>query len=158
MYFSDFPCNDNCFQDRDPSVCAQCITEVTVSGMEAYIPRTFSTPHTKKTWFNHACSRAVQDREAAHKRYQSLRTPVNNDLYISARNRAKSILRLTKNNFINRKCQNFAFSNSSRNFWHLTKNISFNFISSSFPPLLQPDGSTAVSSISKAELFFSNLL
>ena len=101
MYFSDFPWNDYCFQDRDPSVCAQRITEVIVSGMEAYIPRSFSTPHAKKPWFNHACSRAVNDREVAHKRYQSLQTNVNYELYISARNRAKSILRLTKNSFIN---------------------------------------------------------
>ncbi len=85
-------------------MCAQRITEVIVSGMEAYIPRTFSTPHAKKPWFNYACSRAVQDREAAHKRYQSLLTTANYDLYIFARNRAKSILRLTKNYFINRKC------------------------------------------------------
>ena len=153
MYFSDFPWNDYCFQDRDPSVCAQRITEVIVSGMEAYIPRSFSTPHAKKPWFNHACSRAVNDREVAHKRYQSLQTNANYELYISARNRAKSILRLTKNSFINRKCQNLAFSNSSRDFWHLAKNISSNFTSSSFPPLLSPDGNTAVSSISKAELF-----
>ena len=153
MYFSDFPWNDYCFQDRDPSVCAQRITEVIVSGMEAYIPHTFSTPHAKKPWFNHACSCAIKDREAAHKRYLSLRTPANHDLYISARNHAKSVLRLAKNSFINRQCQNLASSNSSRSFWHLAKNISNNFTSSSFPPLLLPDGTTAVSSVSKAELF-----
>ncbi len=49
MYFSDFPWNDYCFQDRVPSVSAQRITVVIVSGMEAYIPRTFSTPHAKKS-------------------------------------------------------------------------------------------------------------
>ncbi len=78
MHFSDFPWNDYCFQKRDPTVCAQCITEISV--MEAYIPRTFSTPKAKKPWFNHACSRAVQDKEAAHRRYRSLRTPANYDL------------------------------------------------------------------------------
>ena len=153
MYFSDFPWNDYCFRVRDPSVCAQRITEVIVSGMEAYIPHTFSPTHARKPWFNHACSRAVKDREAAYRRYLSLRTNDSHSLYISARNRAKSILRLTKNSFINRKCQNLLSSNSSKNFWHLAKNISNNFTSSSFPPLLQPDGTTAVTSISKAELF-----
>ncbi len=64
---------------------------------------------------------------------------------------------LPKNNFVNRKCQNLAFSNFSRDFWHLAKNISSNFTSSSFPFLLNPDGSTAVSSISKAELFSHTL-
>ncbi len=152
MYFSDFLWNDYCFQDRDLSVCPQRITEVIVSGMEAYIPHTFSVLHTKKTLFNHTCSRAVQDREAAHKRYQSLRTPANHDPYISAWNCAKSILQLTKDNFIIRKCQNLAFSNSSCDFWHHAKNISSNF-TSSLPLLLNPDGSTAISSISKAELF-----
>ena len=44
-------------------------------------------------------------------------------------------------------------SNASRDFWHLANNISNNFTSVSFPPLLQPDGPTAVSSFSKAELF-----
>ncbi len=56
-------------------------------------------------------------------------------------------------------CQNLAFSNSSHDFWHLAKNISSNITLSSFPSLLNPDGSTAVSSISKAKLFsqtFSN--
>ena len=153
MYFSDFPWNDYCFQVRDPSMCAQRITEVIVSGMEAYIPHTFSTPHAKKPWFNHACSRAIKDREVAHKRYLSLPSPTNHNLYISARNRAKSTLRLTKNSFINRKCQNLTNSNNPKDFWHLAKNISHNFTSSSFPPLIASDGSTAVSSISKAELF-----
>ena len=40
-----------------------------------------------------------------------------------------------------------------RDFWHLANSISNNFTSSSFPPLFQPDGTTAISSISKAELF-----
>ncbi len=123
---------------------------------EGVIPLTFSTPHAEKPWFNHACSRAVKDREAAHKKYQCLQTNINHELYISARNRAKSTLRLTRNSFINEKYQNLAFSNSSRDFWYLAKNISSFFTSSSFPPLLSPDGNTAVSSIPKAELF-SNL-
>ena len=60
---------------------------------------------------------------------------------------------LLTNSFINRKCQNISNSNSSRDFWHLANNISNNFTSSFFPPLLQSNGSTAVSSFSKAELF-----
>ncbi len=90
-------------------------------------------------------------KEGLLKRYQSLRTPANHDIYIYARNRTKAILWLTKNIFINRKCQNLAFS--SRDIWHLAKNISYNFTSSCLSPLLNPDGNTAVSYISKAELF-----
>ena len=52
-----------------------------------------------------------------------------------------------------KKMSDFLDSNSSRDFWHLANNISNNFTALSFPPLLQPDGSTAVSSFSKAELF-----
>ncbi len=82
----------------------------------------------------------------------SLPTPENHTLYISARNRAKYILRLAKNSFINGKCQNLAKSSSSKDFWHLAKNISNNF-TSCFSPLCNSDGSTAVTSISRAELF-----
>ena len=89
--------------------------------------------------------------EAAHKRYRSHPSGESHALYISARNHAKSILQLTKNSFINRKCQNLSNSNSSRDLWHLAIKISNNFISSYFRPLHQPDGSTAASSFSKAE-------
>ncbi len=155
--FSDFPWNEYCFQVRDPSVCAQCITEVIVSGMEVYIPHTFSLPHVKKPWFNHACSHAIKDREAAYKRYMSLETPENYALYVSAQNRTKSIVRLTKVSIINWKCEDLTSSNSSKDFWHLTKNTSNNFTFSFFPPLLNPNDSAAVTSISKAELFAQTL-
>ncbi|MEJ1857831.1 hypothetical protein, partial [Escherichia coli] len=69
MYYSDFPWNDYCFRTREASACAQRVTEVIISGMEAYIPRSFSAPNAKKPWFNLACSRAIKDREAAHKRF-----------------------------------------------------------------------------------------
>ena len=41
QYYSDFPWDDYCFQVRDPSLCAECIIEVIISGMELYIPHTF---------------------------------------------------------------------------------------------------------------------
>ena len=41
-YYADFSFNDYCFLDRDPSLCAERITEVIVSGMEVYIPHSFS--------------------------------------------------------------------------------------------------------------------
>ena len=152
-HFADFPWNDYCFRDRDPSLCAERITEMIVSAMEAYIPHSFSTPKSHKPWFNSACSRAIRDREVAYKRHRDLPSPANHALYISARNHAKSVLQHAKNSFINRKCQKLHNSNSPRDFWHLANNISNNFTSSSFPPLSQPDGEFAVSSISKAELF-----
>ena len=148
QYYSDFSRDDYCFHVRDPSLCEERITEMIVSGTESYIPYTKA----KKPWFNSACSRVVKNRNAAHERYRSNPFAETHALYISARNHARSILQLTKNSFINRKCQNLSDSNSSRDFWQLADDISNNF-TSSFPPLVQLDGSTAVSSFSKAELF-----
>ena len=34
-YYADFPWNDYCFRDKDPSLCADRITEVIVTSMEA---------------------------------------------------------------------------------------------------------------------------
>ncbi|MPC26144.1 hypothetical protein E2C01_019277 [Portunus trituberculatus] len=92
-------------------------------------------------------------REVAHKRYLSLISPESHALYISAWNHAKSVLQLAKHSFINRKCQNLSNSNSSQDFWHLAKNISNNFTSSPRPPLFHLNGTTAISSVSKDELF-----
>ena len=123
-----------------------------VSGMEAYIPHTFSSLKDRKPWFNLACFRTIHDREVTHKRYLCLSSADTHALHISALNHAKFVLQLAKNTFFNRKYQNLSCSNSPRDFWYLAKNISNN-LSSSFPPLLHPDGTAAISSVSKAELF-----
>ncbi|MPC58920.1 hypothetical protein E2C01_052932 [Portunus trituberculatus] len=98
MYYADFPWNDYCFCVRDPSLCAERITE----------------------------EYKVQ---------------------------AKSVFQLAKHSFIDRKCENLSNSNFPCDFWHLAKNIPNNFISSSFPPFLHPDGTTAITSVSKAQTF-----
>ena len=119
-----------------------------MSGMEAYIPHSFSRPKLSKPWFNTACSRAIHDREVVHKRCSSLPSPESH-----ARNHAKSVLQLAKNSFIHRKCQNLSRYNLPRDFWNLAKNLSNNFTYSSFPLLVQPGGTNAISSKSKAEHF-----
>ena len=106
-----------------------------VSDKELYIPHIFSNTKAKKHWLNSACSRAVNDREMAYKRYRRYPSAVTHTLYIFTRNHAKSILVLTKNTFIDRKCQNPSNSDSSRDFWHLANNIS-NIFTSSFLTLL----------------------
>ena len=106
--------------------------------------------------FNSAFSRTVLDREAANKWYRIHPSAETHALYMYARNHAKYILELTKNSFINTRCHNLSYSNSARDFWQLANNISNNFASSSFPPLLQLDGSTVVSFYTKAELFAQN--
>ncbi len=159
MYFSDFTWNDYCFQDRDPSVIAQRITEVIVSGMEAYIPRTFSTPHAKKLWFNHACSRVSKIERLLIKGTRAFKLPLIMIFLFPPRIVPNLFFDSPKITSTIESAKTLLFSNPSRDFWHLAKKISSNFTSSSFPPLLNPDGSTAVSSISKAELFsqtFSN--
>ena len=109
--------------------------------------------HTKKPWFNSACSRAIKDREASHKWNHSYPSAETLALYISARKHAKSILQLTKNSLINRKCETLSNSNSSRDLLHLANYISNSLTFSSFSALLQPDGSTVVSSFSNSKLF-----
>ncbi|MPC63464.1 hypothetical protein E2C01_057563 [Portunus trituberculatus] len=97
-YYAGFSWNDYCFRVRDPSLSAERITEVTVSGMEAFIPHSFSQPQPSKPWFTTACSRAIYDRDVAHERYLSVSSHA---LYIFARNHAKSVLQLAKHSFIN---------------------------------------------------------
>ncbi|KAL7634069.1 UNVERIFIED_CONTAM: hypothetical protein RMT77_015397 [Armadillidium vulgare] len=153
LYFSDFPWNDYCFRGRGLSECTERITEVILSGMEAYIPYSFPSTKPNKPWFNSACSRAIRRRDAAFRDYRRLQTPETHATYISSRNRAKSILRNTKNFFLHLKCNKLSGSTSSRPFWHFAKNVNSNFSSSSFPPLVSSDGTTAVLPSSKAELF-----
>nr|CAI5856361.1 unnamed protein product [Callosobruchus analis] len=54
-YYQSFPWNDVCFKSRNPSACAQEITEVLISGMEAYIPPVVKRPSKNKPWFNQSC-------------------------------------------------------------------------------------------------------
>ena len=71
------------------------------------IPHTFSNTKAKKPWFNSACSRAVKDKEAAHKEYHSHPSAETLALYIPARNHAKSVRQLTKNSFISKNVKIF---------------------------------------------------
>ena len=117
--------------------------------MEVYIPNTFSRPKAHQPWFNLACSQSIHDRKVVHKQYLSLPSPDTDALYISSQNHTKSVLQLAKNYFINKTWQNLSSSNSPRDYCHLANDFS----SSSFPPLLHPDDTAAVSSVSKGELF-----
>ena len=153
-YYADFPWNDYCFRDRHPSLYAEHITEVIVSGMEAYIPHSFSRPKRSKPWINTACSRVIHDGKVAHKRYLSFSSPASPALYISVWNHANFVVQLAKKSFIHRKCQNLSRSNSPRDFWHLAKKHLQQLYCSSFPPpFVQPGGTNAISSICKAEPF-----
>ena len=99
--------------------------------------------------------RLSKGREAAHKRYLSLRTPANHNLCVSTRNHAKSVLRFTNNSYVNGQCQILASSNFPVVLTPCQKYLQ-HFTSSAFPSLLLPDSTTAVSAVFKAELL-SNL-
>ena len=103
QYYSNFPWGDYCFHVRDPSLCAERITEVIITGMELYIYHTFSNTETTRPWFNSACFRAVKDKEAAHKWYRSYPSAETHALYISAHNHAKSNLLKTLSSIENVK-------------------------------------------------------
>ena len=152
-YFFDFPWNDYCFRGGDASGAAERVTEVILSGMEAFIPHTFSPTKKNQPWFNSDCNLAIRRRERAFRDYRSDSNPFNHALYISARNQAKATLRRTKNNYIRRKCDNLANSNSSRSFWHLAKTLQLNFSDNSFPPLFRSDGTIATTPSEKSSLF-----
>ena len=152
--FWHFPWDDYCFHVRNPSLSAERITEVIISGMELYIFHTFSLLIKLKSLgltllvlvLSKIERRLTNGTVAIHllKLMSCIFLPVIMPNIFS---------NLLKNPFINRKCQNFSNSNSSHDFWHLANNICNNITFSSFPPFLQQDGSTAVSSFSKAELF-----
>ena len=71
-YFFDFPRNEYYFRGRDPSECAERITEVIFSGLEVYIPYSFPSTKPNKPWFNSACSHAIRRRNAAFRDYRRL--------------------------------------------------------------------------------------
>ena len=114
-----------------------------VSGMESYIPHTVFNTKLKSP----GLTLLVLVLSSSHPSAET------HAIYTSTRNHANYMLQLTKKSFINRKCKNLSNSNSSRDSWHLAQNTFNNFTYASSPPLLQPDGSTAVSSFSKSEFF-----
>lgn len=63
-----------------------------------------------------AYSCAINDGEAAYKRYKIFRNNTTMILHFR-RSSAKSILRANKYSFINRKCHNLTFSISSKGLW-----------------------------------------
>lgn len=79
-----------------PSVCAQHVIEVIVSGMKVCIPHTFSGMKAWKPWFSWTSSCAVKDGGATHRLYYCLSPSEIYTLYISDRDHATFVLQLTK--------------------------------------------------------------
>ncbi len=95
-HYADFPWNDYCFHIIDPSLCVEHMTGDSVwhGGVHSslFFSLVLGLPNLGLT----ACSRAINDREVAHKRYLNFPSPESHALYISARNHAKSVLQLAK--------------------------------------------------------------
>jgi hypothetical protein len=123
------------------------------AGMEAFIPFSYSSSASSSHWFGGACSDSIKNRNAAYRQWLADPSPITHSNFILARNRAHSILRNTKHNFIHNKCKNASENPSSRSFWSLIKQITKNFTPSSFPPLFSTDGSVVSSPEDKAALF-----
>ena len=107
------------------------------------------------TWFDHACSSAISDREGVHRSYQASPSELTHATFISARNRCSAKLRRARSSFRKRKIDKLNSSPTEKCFWSLSKKIFNNFHNSSFPSLIRPDGSIACSPTDKANLFDS---
>ena len=138
-YFLDFPWEDYCFRSGDPDTVAPLVTDVIVSGMEAYVPFSIKTFSPSKPWFDHACFLAVQARERAFRSYRSSPSALTHAAFISARNRCKSTTRKAKTSFGKKKVESLTRSPTEKAFWSLAKKFSKNFCNSSFPPLFRPN-------------------
>ena len=96
QYYSVFPWDDFCFHVRDPSLCAERITEMIVSGMDIYIPNTFSNTKAMKnpglTLLVLMLSKIERWLTNSTVVIPSVETHA---LYMFARNHAKSILQLS---------------------------------------------------------------
>ena len=94
---------DYCFCSGDPGTMAPLVTDVIVSGMEAYVPFSIKTFSPSKPWFDHACFLAVQARERAFRSYQSSPSALTHAAFISARNRCKAHIREARTSFGKRR-------------------------------------------------------
>ena len=88
----------------DPSDCAECIAEVIMCGMEAYVPFSFPISSSSyQPWFDEACSESISIRNRAHHLWKTNQTPYSHSKFISALNCAHSIIKNLKQNFIKKK-------------------------------------------------------
>lgn len=143
-FFSDFPWNDYCFRSETPP-CVPSFLQRRSPWMEAHVPHIFSLP-----WLSCTCSRAIKDGEATQKRYLSPPTPDNHILYIFTQNRNKSTYQKIFSSMKTVKILPILILEVSG---ILQKIFSRILLLHPSLPFFIPDGTTSVTSISKAELF-----
>lgn len=154
-YFASFPWNQTCFATKDPSKVSEGITEVIQTGMDTFIPHTTKTSRPgSKPWFNRTCSTAVKAKNRAFHHWQKNPNTSSHQNYILARNQCTLTIKNSKESFmqtVRNKIINCP--SNSKSFWSLAKAVGSNFSQSSFPPLTNSAGSTAVTPKEKAEMF-----
>ena len=155
-FYSSFPWNDVCFSS-DVSSSAQSVSEIITLGMSLFIPHSLR-PGRKSSpkWFDHACSAAVSEKNRCFRIWSSSPSPDTRSAYIDARNRCSSTISKAKSSFNSKLATKLSnCPTGSRSFWSLAKSISSNFAESSFPPLVNTDGSISSQPKEKADTFAS---
>lgn len=137
------------------SDCADKITEILQVGMKCFIPFTYSPGlSSSPKWFSSECSAAVKEKDVLFKAFKANPSSENRDAYRCARNYCSLVIDKAKKDFINRKASKLSSCPAgSRAFWSLSNAICNNFCNSSFPPIVHLDGSSAVDSFDKANIF-----
>lgn len=153
QFFGAYPW-ESCISDN-PSMFAEKLTDIIRDGMAQFVPH-FSKPgkRTSPEWFNHACNRAVRKKNTLFKKWRTLPSTTSRADYVAARNSCTTIIDRAKEMFVRRKANQLSNAPAgSRSFWSLAKAVSRNFCSSSFPPILDADGSLKTLPAEKAEIF-----
>nr|CAI5833153.1 unnamed protein product [Callosobruchus analis] len=103
---------------------SQEITEVIMSGMEAYIPHIVKRPSKNKPWFNQSCREAVAYKNQKYREWQRNPNTESHRCFTDARNRCKHVIESSKEEH-NQKIKNKLLScpSSSRTFWSVAKAI-----------------------------------
>ena len=125
--------------------------------MNFYIPFKITSGRlSSPKWFNSKCTAAVDSKQKLFQKYKSDPSTSNFEEYRKARNLCNSTINSAKKNFIDSVALQLASSpTGSKNFWSLANRIGKNFCDSSFPPMIQNDGSILSDPIDKANLFAS---
>ena len=152
-HFLSFPWLDVCFTSEDPSICAKEVSDVILTGMEAFIPFSKKCPSKGKPWFNKTCERAVASKNVAYRHWRENPTAENRAIFVAARNQCKQSIDQSKDKH-NQRIKNklLASPNGSRSFWSVAKAVSQNFTKPTIPPLTRANGTIATTATEKANL------
>ncbi|KAJ8708925.1 hypothetical protein PYW07_013529 [Mythimna separata] len=162
-FFASYPWQQVCFSSKDPSSCAEAVSDVVRQAMEYYIPYSdVPIGGSARPWFNADCAEAEKNKHSAFLTWVDARDRKAPDLSSKKRafnHAAKSYKKaLRKARFdrithIGKKLS--AQPAGSRAFWSLAKSVEANFCRPTLPSLVRPDGTLAHTAREKAGLFAS---